>query len=109
MFFYESTKQGGRGELVAMARVRQAYLKPESGLAVDLHQSVLTETSLLEIGRSGVKTVTVFDNIFQLPNGVPLRTLQRLGCGRPNDLISTRPIGDLQLQELLREAFHRTF
>lgn len=106
IFFYESTKQGGRGELIAVARVRQAYLKPSTNLAADLEQSVLTEASLSEIGTSDIKTVTVFDNIFHIKKGVPLAFLQRIGCGRPNDLISTRSISDTQFQEILREAFH---
>ncbi len=106
IFFYESTKQGGRGELIAVARVRQAYLKPVTNLAADLEQSVLTEASISEIGSSDVKTVTVFDNIFHIEKGVPLSFLQRIGCGRPNDLISTHSISDAQFQAILREAFH---
>ena len=105
ILFYESTKQGGRGELVALARVRQAYLKPSSELVPDLQQSVLTESNLADIGKSEAKTIAVFDNIFHLPKCVPLSSLQRIGCGRPNDLITTRSITDTQLQEILREAF----
>jgi GNAT superfamily N-acetyltransferase len=105
MLFYESTKHGGRGELVALARVRQAYLRPASELVSELEQSVLSESSLAEIGTSDEKTVTVFDNIFHLPNCVPLSSLQRIGCGRPNDLITTHSITDEQLQKILMEAF----
>lgn len=106
ILFYESTKQGGRGEIIAIARIRQAYLKQSDAFAVsDLEQSVLTKISLTHIGKSKMKTVTVFDNIFPLPRSVPLRSLQRIGCGRPNDLITTRPVTDAQLQEILREAF----
>ena len=102
MFFYESGKQG---ELVALARVRQAYLRLEDASTADLRQSVLTEANLADIGKSETKTVAVFDNLFHLPRGVPLSSLQRIGCGRPNDLITTRPITDTQLQEILMEAF----
>lgn len=105
MFFYESGKQGGREELIALARVRQAYLRPEDALAPDLAQSVFTEAKLSEIGKSEVKTVVEFDNIFHLPRGVSLSCLQRIGCGRPNDLITTHAITDTQVQEILREAF----
>lgn len=106
IFFYESTKHGGRGELVAVARVRHSYLKPSNSIAAELQQSVLTESNLSDIGKSDLRTVTVFDNIFHLPTCVPLASLQRMGCGRPNDLISTHPINDAQLQEILREAFN---
>lgn len=105
MFFYESTRQNGRGELVALARVNQAYVKPVESLGSDLVQSVLTESNLSEIGSSEEKTVVAFDNIFHLPNEVSLSLLQRIGCGRPNDLITTHPINDTQLKEILREAF----
>jgi hypothetical protein len=54
-----------------------------------------------------MKTITVFDNLFPLPNPIPLERLQSLGCGRPTDLITTRPINDTQLQAILVEAFSR--
>lgn len=106
ILFYETTKQKGRGEIVAIARVRQAFLKPcDTFEDSDLAQSVLTTTSLINIGKSKMKTVTVFDNIYPLPTPVPLTLLQRIGCGKPTDLITTHSISDSQLQEILREAF----
>jgi GNAT superfamily N-acetyltransferase len=105
MFFYESERQNGRGELVALARVTQSYVKSRSSLGSDLSQSVLTESSLSDIGTLDEKTVVAFDNIFHLPNGIPRSTLLRLGCGRPNDLITAHPINDTQLQAILGEAF----
>lgn len=106
IFFYESTKQGGCGALVALGRVREAYLKSVQALGkTDFQKSVLTSNSLDRIGISKMKTVTVFDNIFQLPRHVPLKTLKHIGCGRPNDLITTRAITNDQLQIILREAF----
>ena len=106
ILFYESMKQGGRGAIIAIGRVREAYLKPAETLGEsDLVHSVFTSESLSRIGKSIMKTVTVFDNIFQLPHHVPLMTLKRIGCGRPNDLITTRALNDEQLQEILKEAF----
>lgn len=106
ILFYESSKKKGRSEVVAIARVRQAFLKPSNTFGdSDLVHSVLTAENLSAIGKSKMKTVTVFDNIYPIPHPVPLSTLQRIGCGGPNDLISTHPISDTQLQEILREAF----
>jgi GNAT superfamily N-acetyltransferase len=106
ILFYESTRQNGRGAVVAIARVRQAYLKPLEIIDTqDLERSVLTATNLTNIGKSNMKTVSVFDNVFALPKPVSLKSLKRIGCGRPHDLISTRPITDAQLQDILSEAF----
>lgn len=108
MLFYESSKDKGRGQVVALARVREAYLKPCDSFEVcDLQQSVLTTATLTDIGKSVMKTVTVFDNIFPLPNPVDYKVLKRLGCGRPNDLITTHAISDEQLQAILIEGFGR--
>ena len=106
MFFYESGRDGGRSQVVAVARVREAYLKACDSFAIsDLQQSVLTKTNLTDIGKSPMNTVTVFDNIFPLPNPVDLKVLKRLGCGRPNDLITTHAISNEQLQAILAEGF----
>jgi GNAT superfamily N-acetyltransferase len=106
ILFYESKHPRSRGELVAIGRVRRSYLKEVSALDdSDLGQSVLTPDTLPEIGSATLKTVTVFDNLFRLPSPISLDRLQDLGCGRPNDLITTRPISDTQLQAILAEAF----
>ncbi len=106
MLFYESGKARGRCQVVAIARVRDAYLKSCDALAIsDLQQSVLTTQQLEHIGSSPMRTVTLFDNIFPLPHPVDLKVLKRLGCGRPNDLITTHPISDEQLQAILIEGF----
>lgn len=106
MLFYESGKDGGRRQVVAAARVREAYLKACDTFEVsDLQQSVLTKSNLTDIGKSAMKAVTVFDNIYPFPNPVDLNVLQRLGCGRPNDLITTHAISDSQLQAIMVEGF----
>jgi hypothetical protein len=106
MFFYESNPPRGKGELVAIARVRRSYLRDSAALeSTDLTQSVLNEDTVADIGRAETKTVTVFDNVFTLPYAIPLDRLQQLDCGSPHDLITTRAISDTQLQAILAEAF----
>ena len=106
MFFYESGKGRGHSEIVAIGRVREAFLKPCDELGVfDLRQSALTTKTLVDIGKSTMKSVTLFDSIFPLPNPVGLSTLKRLGYGRPNDLITTHAISMSQTQAILEEGF----
>lgn len=108
ILFYESTKNGGRAAVVAIGRVREAYLRQAELLDSDgLEHSVLTTSTLDRIGKSKMKTVTIFDNIFMLPRVVPLTTLKRIGCGEATHLITTHALSDSQFQEILAEAFSR--
>lgn len=106
VLFYESKRGGGRCAIVAIARVRHAYLKQCEKLdSEDLEKSIFTSSNVSSVGASKTKTVTVFDNIFVLPRPVPLTTLRHIGCGSMNQLISTNPISATQLQLILQEAF----
>ena len=94
--------------IVAVARVQRAYLKPAQAIDHgDIDPSVLSCETLSTIGRSALKTVTAFDNLILLPRPVPLASLQKLGCGEPHQLITTRPIDAMQLAKILDEGFAR--
>lgn len=106
MFFYESGGNGGRSSIVAVARVRQAYLRRAEDIGLqDLEQSVLDSQSIDLLVKSKMKTVTVFDNCFVLPHQVPLTSLRRLGCGTSRRLQTTNAITADQASHILREAF----
>lgn len=108
ILFYESLKHRGLGAVIAIARVKQVYAKSQEALKNSgLDPSVLDAKSLETIGQSNMKTVTVFDNLICLPHPVPLTTLERIGCGRPTDLITTNAITDEQLQAILAEGLTR--
>jgi len=105
MLFYESGRGGGSAAIVAAARVKRAYLKPEKAInQADFDPSVLNSEMLSSIGNSKAKTVTAFDNLIVLPRPVPLSSLQKIGCGKPHQLITTRPITAEQLNLILNEA-----
>ncbi|UGA40228.1 EVE domain-containing protein [Chromobacterium haemolyticum] len=106
IFFYESTRRGGRAALVAMARVRQAYLKHCTDLDFEeFEYSVLNDKTIGAVGTSELKTVVIFDNIFVLHREVPLGALKNFGCGSSTKLLTTNPISDAQTQAILQEAF----
>lgn len=105
ILFYESIRDGGQGAVVAVARIQRAYLKPEEALdAADLNPSVMDVAGLATIGRSKMRTVTAFDNTMIFANPIPLRTLEKLGCGRATDLITTHQITSVQLEAILKEG-----
>jgi hypothetical protein len=105
ILFYESGKGGGAAAIVAIGRVQRAFLKQDETIdQTDFAPSVLNSKTLASIGTSKTKTVTAFDNLIVLPRSVPLRSLQRIKCGAPNQLITTRPINSEQLNAIISEA-----
>jgi len=105
MLFYESGKGRGAAAIVAIGRVQRAFLKQDGAIdQTDFDPSVLNAQTLASIGASKAKTVTAFDNLIVLPKPVPLSSLKRIGCGEPNQLITTRPITAEQLNRILSEA-----
>lgn len=105
MLFYESGTGNGLQAIVAIGRITQSYLKRRDEVDISiLEKSVLTSSSLTDLGSSLTKAVAVIDNIFLLPHPVPLAFLRGIGCGDPNHLITTHPITDQQLQAILTEG-----
>jgi len=105
IIFYESGKYKGSKSLIAIGRIKEAYLKQVDKIESSaFEKSVLTPSSLKKLGTSPIKAIAVIDNIFPFSNFVPLSFLKKIGCGGHNDLITTRPINDEQLQAILNEA-----
>jgi len=106
MLFYESSKGGGQQAIIAVARIVESYLRRRDALQLsDLQSSVLRPETLDQIGQADIKAVSVIDNIFPLSKPVTLAQLQLLGCGKPNQLITTNPITSDQLTNILLEGF----
>jgi GNAT superfamily N-acetyltransferase len=109
MLFYESTRNGGSGSIVAIARIRQAYVKAAELMdKSDLDPSILDGEALIRIGTSTQKTILTFDNIMRFRRPVGLATLRDLGCGDSHKLLSTSAITPTQLQSILDHAFPPT-
>lgn len=106
MFFYESEKDGGYGGVVAVARVIRAYIRRQEAIETeDLDASVLNDRELEKIGKSPMKTVTVFDNLNKFERPIPRSVLESLGCGASYQLQSSRRLTGDQVQGILQKAF----
>lgn len=109
IFFYESSANKGSKQIVALARVRESYLKNCDDIDVnDLERSVLKQDQLqTTIGVSKMKTVVAFDNVLPIPKPVGLRSLVKLGCGDAVKLLTTRPITSEQYESIIELGFGR--
>jgi predicted RNA-binding protein with PUA-like domain len=106
IFFYESSKDKGSRSVIAIGRVLRAFHRGQGESdAEDLSGSVLTEDQLSEIGTSTTKTITVFDNVLRLSRPVVLEDLKALGCGAPQQLLTTQRLSVQQVQGILEKGF----
>lgn len=106
MFFYESRTNGGLGGVIAVGRVVRSYLQNRGAIGhAELDASVFDPDQLESIGKTDVRTVTVFDNLNILPNPVYGDTLKELGCGTPVKLLSTQSINSEQAARILAKAY----
>jgi hypothetical protein len=106
MFFYESQRRGGLGAIIAVGRVVRSYLQARDAMGhAELDPSVFEPDQLEAIGKTDVRTVTVFDNLNVLPRPVFGDTLRNLGCGAPVKLLSTQTIDSEQVESIIAKAY----
>jgi ribosomal protein S18 acetylase RimI-like enzyme/predicted nucleic acid-binding protein len=84
ILFYESVRSGGRGAIVAAARISDAVIMQKDQVSDEEFRRAVVED--LDSLTGGSETlVTSFDNILRFPSPVSLDTLRQLGAqGRVN-------------------------
>ena len=92
ILFYESTRSGGRGAVVAAARVVDAVIARKDSLPSDaMRRSVIEDADPLSSSEEVL--VTTFDNIMRCPRPIPFSRLRDAGATGTQNLISSTPIG----------------
>jgi hypothetical protein len=106
MLFYESKRSGGRGAIVAAARIADAVIiKKDQVSGEDLRRAVVEDLDSLNGGSEVL--VTSFDNILRFPSPVPLDALRQLDAqGRVNFQTAT-PIANGPLEAILELGWPR--
>jgi hypothetical protein len=103
--FYESGKANGRSAAVAVARVTSTVVVPKSQIAATLLDGgVVAEEDIKELSSGVSIAATTVDNVLKLRTPVTLRELRTLGCVDRSNLITSRPITSVQLQQILTKG-----
>jgi ribosomal protein S18 acetylase RimI-like enzyme len=103
--FYESGKANGRSAAVAVARVTSTVVVPKSQIAATLLDGgVVAEEDIKELSSGESIAATTVDNVLKLRTPVTLRELRALGCVDRSNLITSRPITAVQLQQILTKG-----
>ncbi len=100
ILFYESLRSGGRGAIVAAARVVDAVVVDKGRLPAELvRRSVVDDVNPLSA--SSEVLATTFDNVMSLPAPVTLATLRAVGAVGAQNLVTVTPITSATLASIL--------
>ncbi|MEP4259267.1 MAG: GNAT family N-acetyltransferase [Rhizobiaceae bacterium] len=91
IFFYESKSQGGRGAVVAVARIQDAVVLRKENIP-DGHLRRLVVEDVGEFSTTDEVLLTTFDQLFELPQEVPLSELRKMAAIDRSNLPSAKKI-----------------
>jgi GNAT superfamily N-acetyltransferase len=100
MLFYESKRSGGRGAIVAVARVADATVVAKGQVSDDLLRRAVVE-DLEPLSASADVLATSFDNLLRLPAPVSLETMRRLGVDVSSNLQTTTELPSCKVSAIL--------
>ncbi|GAN76718.1 GNAT family N-acetyltransferase [Acidisphaera rubrifaciens] len=104
MLFYESGRSGGRGAIVAVARVVDAIIAPKSGVPKALLQRAVV-SDLRPLSATDEVLVTTFDHLMPVPAPIRLPRLRAMGAVGGNNLVTVTTVGSHVLEAILDEGW----
>ena len=106
ILFYESKRTGGRGAIVAVARIVDRTLLPKSELPADSQRRLVVD-DVDAFSATDDVLVTSFDNVFPLPMPVPLSYLKTIGAAGNANLISAVSLSSEKITKILAQGWLR--
>jgi len=106
ILFYESSRTGGRGGVVAVGRVVDCTLQPKTELSSD-DQRRLVVDDINAFSVTDDILITSFDSLFALPKPVPLRYLKAIGAAGSANLISAVSLSSEKITQILTQGWLR--
>ena len=100
ILFYEFMRSGGRGGIVAAARIVDATIVLKDRVSDDLLQRAVVE-DLAPLTASSEVLATSFDSLIRFPNPVLLETLRKFGAAGSSNLQTTTLLPNAQLAAIL--------
>jgi ribosomal protein S18 acetylase RimI-like enzyme/predicted nucleic acid-binding protein len=106
ILFYESKRTGGRGAIIAVARIVDRVVVAKSDLPKDGHRRLVVD-DVGQFSASDDVLFTTFDNVFPLPVPVPLSYLKTIGAAGNANLISAVSLSSEQITKILTQGWLR--
>ena len=106
ILFYESSRTGGRGAVVAVGRIVDRTLQPKTELSTDSQRRLVVE-DVDAFSATDDVLITNFDNLFTIPTPVPLRYLKAIGAAGNANLISAVSLPSEKITQILTQGWLR--
>jgi hypothetical protein len=106
ILFYESKRSGGRGAIVASARIVDATVMIKQQVPEEVLRRAVVE-DLDPLSASTEVLATTFDNLLRFPTPVTLDTLRGIGADGSSNLQTTTPLTATGLSEILERGWSR--
>ena len=106
ILFYESKRSGGRGAIVAAARIADATVMAKQQVPDDLLRRAVVE-DLDPLSASSDVLATSFDNLLRFPAPVTLDTLRTIGADGSANLQTTTALTSARLNSILELGWSR--
>lgn len=106
ILFYESSRTGGRGAVVAVGRIVDRTLQPKAELTADSQRRLVVD-DVDAFSATDDILITTFDNLFTLPAPVPLRYLKAIGAAGNANLISAVSLSSEKITQILTQGWLR--
>lgn len=106
ILFYESIRSGGRGAIVAAARIVDATVVAKQQVPDDLLRRAVVE-DLDPLSSSVDVLATTFDDLLRLPSPVSLEVLRAIGAAGPANLQTTTAVASQELGTILELGWSR--
>ncbi len=100
ILFYESERTGGRGAIIAAARIVDATISPKEQVSDAVLQRGVVE-NLAPLTASADVLATSFDSLIRFPNPVSLDTLKELGAVGPSNFQTATALPNAVLAAVL--------
>lgn len=105
ILFYESSQNGGRSCVFAIARAtRTDLLIKQAAKDEGMRRGVLDMTQLKMMTKAEATAVVLFDNIMLLRRPVPYSFLRQNNCVSGANLVTTQSVSSDQLRTIVREG-----
>lgn len=102
--FYESSRNGGRGAVVALGRIVDVTATHKNETSEHLQRGGVV-TDLQQLNASTRVLASTFDNLLMLKNPVSFEALKKIGCVNRANLVSATPITSQHLAAIVKMGF----